>query len=248
MGKESISSDSSSPTKHCCWLQDHLERPESCLECTAGSSCEDWWCRPFLYTKLVQRCYPSYGGWSILGRMSEARWQAQHSTRYEDTYQVKVRPDSTIKALSRSFPGWLLPPGRNFYLILRYWHCFIGFERTLCAQKNGFKNREKWGKEFDEARKNPFSTAQSIGRWISDHNPQQYAYELASMLEPSSLGLPVPKYQSSTRIYLQAVDNGRGNANVRKGATDQWPRRVGLTQYLRGHRNLSADAFNEDAA
>jgi hypothetical protein len=51
------------------------------------------------------------------------------------------------------------------------------FERTSCAQKNGFKNREKWEKDFEDARKNPFATAQSIGRWLSDHDPEQYVYE-----------------------------------------------------------------------
>lgn len=53
---------------------------------------------------------------------------------------------------------------------------FDRFERTSCAQKNGFKNREKWEKDSEDAKKNPYATVQSIGRWLSEHDPEQYVY------------------------------------------------------------------------
>ncbi|KEF51134.1 uncharacterized protein A1O9_12748 [Exophiala aquamarina CBS 119918] len=34
-------------------------------------------------------------------------------------------------------------------------HTKLRFEQTSCAQKNGFKNREKWENDIEEARKNP---------------------------------------------------------------------------------------------
>ncbi|KAK5062912.1 hypothetical protein LTR84_004988 [Exophiala bonariae] len=53
----------------------------------------------------------------------------------------------------------------------------LEFERVSCAQKNGFKNREKWEQNFEEAKKNPLATAQSIGRWLARHDPEQYVYD-----------------------------------------------------------------------
>jgi hypothetical protein len=52
------------------------------------------------------------------------------------------------------------------------------FERTSCAQKAGFKNREKWEiDDFEHAKKDPMASAQSIGRWLSEHDPEQYVYD-----------------------------------------------------------------------
>ncbi|KAJ9614354.1 hypothetical protein H2200_002490 [Cladophialophora chaetospira] len=56
-------------------------------------------------------------------------------------------------------------------------HTKLRFERVSCAQKNGFKNREKWEKDSVDAAKNPYATAQSIGRWLSRHDPEQYVYD-----------------------------------------------------------------------
>lgn len=52
------------------------------------------------------------------------------------------------------------------------------FERTSCAQKQGFRNKEKWEKDFDLIRKDPFSAAKSVGRWTSEHDPEQYVYDM----------------------------------------------------------------------
>ena len=50
--------------------------------------------------------------------------------------------------------------------------------RVSCAQRNGFKNREKWHHtDFEEARKHPEKLVMQVGRWINEHNPETYVYE-----------------------------------------------------------------------
>lgn len=39
-------------------------------------------------------------------------------------------------------------------------------------------NREKWNTDnFEKVKRNPQEAAQSIGRWLSGHNPEQYVYD-----------------------------------------------------------------------
>lgn len=39
-------------------------------------------------------------------------------------------------------------------------------------------NREKWNTDnFEKVKRNPQEAAQSIGRWLSNHDPEQYAYD-----------------------------------------------------------------------
>ena len=52
------------------------------------------------------------------------------------------------------------------------------FQRVACAQKSGFKNREKWHHtDFEEAKKNPEKLLMQVGRWINLHDPEQYVYD-----------------------------------------------------------------------
>ncbi|KAH8690554.1 hypothetical protein BGW36DRAFT_432352 [Talaromyces proteolyticus] len=67
--------------------------------------------------------------------------------------------------------------GKSNIALATRMHTKLRFERTSCAQKNGFKNREKWERDFEDVKKNPYAAAQSIGRWLSDHDPEQYVYD-----------------------------------------------------------------------
>ena len=50
--------------------------------------------------------------------------------------------------------------------------------RVSCAQRGGFKNREKWHHtDFDEARKHPEKLVMQVGRWINLHDPEKYVHE-----------------------------------------------------------------------
>lgn len=52
------------------------------------------------------------------------------------------------------------------------------FHRVSCAQRSGFKNREKWHHtDFEAAKKNPESLVMQVGRWINLHDPEEYVYE-----------------------------------------------------------------------
>ena len=56
--------------------------------------------------------------------------------------------------------------------------CSQSFERVACAQRSGFKNREKWhNMDFEEAKKHPERLAMAVGRWINSHDPETYAYD-----------------------------------------------------------------------
>lgn len=47
-----------------------------------------------------------------------------------------------------------------------------------CAQKMGFKNRENFhNTDWDAVAKNPSSILKQVDRWVSEHNPEQYAYD-----------------------------------------------------------------------
>lgn len=52
------------------------------------------------------------------------------------------------------------------------------FERTSCAQRNGFRNRDKWQtNDYEAVKLNPHAAVKSIGRWLSNHDPEQYVYD-----------------------------------------------------------------------
>ena len=52
------------------------------------------------------------------------------------------------------------------------------FRRVSCAQRSGFKNREKWHHtDFEAAKKNPESLVMQVGKWINLHDPEQYVYD-----------------------------------------------------------------------
>ncbi|KAF5515166.1 FAD-dependent monooxygenase fsr3 [Colletotrichum siamense] len=54
----------------------------------------------------------------------------------------------------------------------------LRFERVTCAQKMGFKNRENFhNTDWDAVAKNPSSILKQVDRWVSEHNPEQYAYD-----------------------------------------------------------------------
>ncbi|TDZ73408.1 FAD-dependent monooxygenase fsr3 [Colletotrichum trifolii] len=54
----------------------------------------------------------------------------------------------------------------------------LRFERVTCAQKMGFKNRENFhNTDWDAAAKNPAAILKQVDKWVSRHNPEQYAYD-----------------------------------------------------------------------
>ena len=47
-----------------------------------------------------------------------------------------------------------------------------------CAQRQGFKNREKWHHtDFEAAKKRPEKLIEQVGRWVNDHDPEKYVYD-----------------------------------------------------------------------
>lgn len=51
------------------------------------------------------------------------------------------------------------------------------YQRVSCCQLNGFLNRERWHHtDFEAAKKNPEKLADMTGRWITEHDPEQYVY------------------------------------------------------------------------
>ena len=54
----------------------------------------------------------------------------------------------------------------------------LRFQRVSCAQRTGFKNREKWHHtDFETAKKHPEQLAEMVGHWITSHDPEQYVYD-----------------------------------------------------------------------
>lgn len=49
------------------------------------------------------------------------------------------------------------------------------FQRVACAQRAGFKNREKWHHtDIADAKAHPERFIESVGSWINMHNPEDY--------------------------------------------------------------------------
>ncbi|KAF2762392.1 monooxygenase [Pseudovirgaria hyperparasitica] len=69
------------------------------------------------------------------------------------------------------------------YITLRYMRELWGpdrarFERVAAAQKMGIKNRERFHHlDWDEIRRDPAKVMGQIPKWISDHDPEQYAVD-----------------------------------------------------------------------
>ncbi|CAI7586740.1 unnamed protein product [Penicillium glandicola] len=57
-------------------------------------------------------------------------------------------------------------------------HNALRFERVSSAQKMGFKAREVWHHtDWDAVAKNPDLVGRTIGKWIMEHDPEQYAVD-----------------------------------------------------------------------
>lgn len=54
----------------------------------------------------------------------------------------------------------------------------LRYGRVTCAQKMGFKNREKWhNTDWDAVAKDPSVLTKQVGTWVSQHDPEQYAID-----------------------------------------------------------------------
>lgn len=51
------------------------------------------------------------------------------------------------------------------------------FERVSCLQAFGVQNQAKNNSAVEGAKADPKKTAVHMGRWILDHDPEQYAYD-----------------------------------------------------------------------
>ncbi|KAF9641112.1 hypothetical protein BFW01_g471 [Lasiodiplodia theobromae] len=56
-------------------------------------------------------------------------------------------------------------------------HTLLRFERTACAQKTGFKNRERWHKKEWDMAEDQSDIGRIVGKWIFKHDAEQYVYE-----------------------------------------------------------------------
>ncbi|RYP83146.1 hypothetical protein DL769_001452 [Monosporascus sp. CRB-8-3] len=55
----------------------------------------------------------------------------------------------------------------------------LRFERVTCAQKMGFKNRENYhNTDWEAVAKHPASILRLVDGWVSQHDPEQYAYDM----------------------------------------------------------------------
>ncbi|KAF4950453.1 hypothetical protein FSARC_13189 [Fusarium sarcochroum] len=58
-------------------------------------------------------------------------------------------------------------------------HNTLRFQRVTCAQKTGFKNRQQYHETtFKPAEKGTRPVFPMVGKWITQHDPEQYAYEM----------------------------------------------------------------------
>jgi hypothetical protein len=95
--------------------------------------------------------------------MSLARWKAWYFSCNKGTQHsaVGLRHIGIIR----------LMPWANTNLL-------NSFERVSCCQRNGFRNREMWHHvDYEEARKHPEKLGEMTGRWITQHDPEQYVYD-----------------------------------------------------------------------
>ena len=57
-------------------------------------------------------------------------------------------------------------------------HARHRFERTSCAQKTGFRNRERFiGTDVESIRAKQLRLGPPIGAWINRHDAEAYVYE-----------------------------------------------------------------------
>ncbi|KAI9163992.1 FAD-dependent monooxygenase fsr3 [Paramyrothecium foliicola] len=57
-------------------------------------------------------------------------------------------------------------------------HNHMRFVRASCGQKMGFKNRENFhNTDWDAAAAKPQDVTKTVGDWVLNHNPEQYAYD-----------------------------------------------------------------------
>ena len=58
-------------------------------------------------------------------------------------------------------------------------HDISRFQRVTCAQKIGFKNRQQYHETtFKPAEEGTRPTFPMVGLWSSEHDPEQYVYEM----------------------------------------------------------------------
>jgi hypothetical protein len=121
-------------------------------------------CCSRIHSELDQRRHASHGGWAVASCLSPPCRQDQCAAGNQDAHQAPVSTASPVFPLERAAANF--PISRH-----------NSFERTSCAQKQGFKNREKWEQDLDGATKDPFATAKSVGRWLYEHDAEQYVYD-----------------------------------------------------------------------
>ena len=55
----------------------------------------------------------------------------------------------------------------------------------------GFKNREDWHHtDFKAVKLAPEKVMESVGRWVNDHNPEEYTYSIWNKCVNSLIGGP----------------------------------------------------------
>ncbi|KAK7222478.1 hypothetical protein V2G26_010481 [Clonostachys chloroleuca] len=105
-------------------------------------------------------------------------------------------------------------------------HNLLRAERVACAQRMGFKTRELYhNTNWDVMDKDPTRLTKMVGRWVTNHDPEQYAYDnygkcanhiISGAPFKNTNGVPGYTYQPWTVQELLAAAE-RGESTVDAG-------------------------------
>lgn len=122
--------------------------------------------------------------WKLLWRDPVSNWVSEQGrvVQLGDAAHVFL-PTSTNGGTQAcedgiSLAACLALAGKNNIALATRVHNALRADRVSCCQRGGFRNREKWHHtDFEKAREHPEDIGEMIGRWVQEHEAEQYVFD-----------------------------------------------------------------------
>ncbi|KAI3539446.1 hypothetical protein CSPX01_08892 [Colletotrichum filicis] len=172
-----------------CWVLTHKDEGNANEDWTAEASIDDalpyvkdW--NPFITELIKETPGKTCTDWKLMWRDPQSKWTSPGGRVVQigdaaHTFLPSSGSGATM-ALEDAFSlaACLQISGKCNISLATKVHNHMRFIRVSCGQKMGFKNRENFHKtDWEAAEKNPEAMTKTVGDWVLNHDPEQYAYD-----------------------------------------------------------------------
>ncbi|KAF9882592.1 hypothetical protein FE257_006226 [Aspergillus nanangensis] len=172
-----------------CWVLTHKDDGNAEETWTKTTSSDkalpfvEGWC-PFVKELINATPDHKVTDWKLMWRNPQPKWVSPYGrvVQIGDSAHAFLPSSGSGATMALedaySLAACLQLSGKSSAPLATQIHNILRFERVSCAQKMGFKNREKFHKtDWEAVDSNPETVGKPIGSWVLYHDPEKYVYD-----------------------------------------------------------------------